>query len=141
MPRVSPCKCRDCLRSREGFFQAVLGTCSSFTGVKKKSQLDPACSVTEHQELRAALGPGSSWPPPLTNRLPQLHREEPDTYSSFQEIKEEERTTVCKPRFRRSWVGMQAAGRNHSIFLCSDRSQTATAVKRIRYLASYLQLH
>lgn len=47
------------MRSEEDFFQAILlgsfQTCSGFTGAKKKSQLDPACSVKEHRELSTAL--------------------------------------------------------------------------------------
>lgn len=58
--------------------------------VKKKSQLDSACSVKEHQEPGAALGSGSSWLPTLPEKPPQFHHKEPNTFSSFQKINVEE---------------------------------------------------
>lgn len=91
-----PLQVQEFIRSKEDLFQAVLlgsfQMCSGFNGVKEKSHLDPACSVKEHQEVSTALR--SSWPSPLADIPLQLHRKEPSTFSSFQEVNGEEWTVV-----------------------------------------------
>lgn len=133
VPRVSFCKCRACTRSKENFSQAILlgsfQTCSGFL-VKKKSQLDSACSVKEDQEPSAALGSGSSWPPTLPEKPPQFHHKMPNPLSSFQKNQCGGMINGVKAE---AYVGMQAELCNHSIFLCSDRVKLQKQFKRIRY--------